>query len=105
MKNSLSLVTAILMIYLPDQLMAVSLELRQAGGKVTDNTVMVGDEFEVELWVDSRDKILSGAAVFISFDPQHFELIQNDKVWLILGHQILMIVMQKKNGIGNQIII
>ncbi|MCH2576633.1 hypothetical protein MK131_17780, partial [Candidatus Poribacteria bacterium] len=70
------------MIYLPDQLMAVSLELRQAGGKVTDNTVMVGDEFEVELWVDSRDKILSGAAVFISFDPQHFELIQNDKGYL-----------------------
>lgn len=76
MKQTLLFVITALVLNLPHQLFAVSLELRRMGDEISD-TVMVGDEFGVELWVDSQNDKISGAAVFISFDPSHFEIIEN----------------------------
>lgn len=75
MKPTLLLAIALVLSSLPKQVMAVSLELRRTGDQIAENTIMVGDEFEVELWIDSENNELSGAAVFISFDPNHFEII------------------------------
>ncbi|MBM3278924.1 MAG: hypothetical protein FJY95_12710 [Candidatus Handelsmanbacteria bacterium] len=58
----------------PEPLLAAKLELRQAGTRSTEVTVDVGDEFAVELWVDGEGRPLTGAAVFLSFDPTFFEL-------------------------------
>ena len=43
---------------LPNRLLAAELELRQAGTGATSVDVLVGDEIEVELWVDSDNEEL-----------------------------------------------
>ncbi len=64
---------------LPVSLLAARLELRQAGSGATDASILVGEEIEVELWVDSENQPLSGAAVFLSFDPDFFALVEDDR--------------------------
>ncbi|MBI2501833.1 MAG: hypothetical protein HYW07_01200 [Candidatus Latescibacteria bacterium] len=63
----------------PEALLAAKLELRQAGTGDTDISVEVGDEFEVELWVDAENRSISGAAIFLSFDDQVLELVDHDR--------------------------
>ncbi len=63
----------------PEPLLAAKLELRQGGTGNTDISVDVGDEFEVELWVDAENRPISGAAVFLSFDDQVLELVGSDR--------------------------
>ena len=78
----------ILLLYsLPAPLLAARLELRQAGTDATDITVLVGEEIEVELWVDSESQPLSGTAVFLSFDETAFELVDRSRVTATSGFQ------------------
>ena len=60
-------------------LWAARLELRPVGSESSTMSVMVGDEIEVELWVDSENQPLSGAAVFLSFDQEHLALVDEDR--------------------------
>ena len=60
---------------LPPPLLAARLELRQAAGESTEISALVGEEIEIELWIDSENQPLSGAAVFLSFDDTVFELV------------------------------
>ncbi|MGY8825211.1 MAG: Ig-like domain-containing protein [Candidatus Latescibacterota bacterium] len=64
---------------LPTPLLAARLELRQVGTGTTDTSVLVGDEIEVELWIDSENQPLSGAAVFLSFDSDYLQLVDEDR--------------------------
>jgi len=64
---------------LPAPLLAARLELRQVGTGTSDTSVLVGDEIEVELWVDSENQPLSGAAVFLSFDSDYLQLVEEDR--------------------------
>jgi len=72
---------------LPAPLLAAKLELRQAGTGATEISALVGEEIEVELWVDSEKQPLSGAAVFLSFDETTFELVDQDRVPRTSGFQ------------------
>jgi hypothetical protein len=64
---------------LPAPLLAARLELRQAGTGSTEIVLLVGQEVEVELWIDSEGEALSGSAVFLSFDPDYFALVEQDR--------------------------
>ena len=82
------LAAPIIFVYLmPDPSLAARLELRHAGAATAILDAVVGQEIEVELWVDSDNDPLSGAAVFISFDPSVFELVGEDRVPVVSGFQ------------------
>ena len=68
-----------IIITLSKPLWAARLELRPVGSDSSTMSVMVGDEIEVELWVDSENQPLSGAAVFLSFDEEHLALVDEDR--------------------------
>ena len=72
---------------LPDRLWAAELELRQADTGATEVGVLVGDEIDVELWVDSESEQLSGAAVFLTFDETVFALSDQDRQSVSFGFQ------------------
>ncbi len=63
----------------PTSLMAARLELRPAGANTSTTSVMVGDEIEVELWIDSENEPLSGAAVFLTVDSDYLEIVDEDR--------------------------
>ena len=80
MKQRIALVFLVFIVFkLPAPLLAARLELRQVGTNVSDTSVLVGDEIEVELWVDSENQPLSGAAVFLSFDATYLQLVDKDR--------------------------
>ena len=64
---------------LSEPLWAARLELRPVGSDSSTTSLMVGDEIEVELWIDSENQPLSGAAVFLSFDEKHLTLVDEDR--------------------------
>ena len=64
---------------LSEPLWAARLELRPLGSDSSITSVMVGDEIEVELWIDSERQPISGAAVFLSFDEKHLALVNEDR--------------------------
>ena len=70
-----------------DPLLAARLELRDVQSSSSQITAMVGDEIEFELFVDSESEPLSGAAIFLSFDEDVFELTQEDRDPLSVGFQ------------------
>jgi len=65
---------------LPATLFAARLELRQSGTGATEATALVGQEVEIEIWIDSESEELSGAAIFLSFDETRFALVDEDRV-------------------------
>ncbi|MEW6750074.1 MAG: hypothetical protein AB1505_03750 [Candidatus Latescibacterota bacterium] len=71
----------------PEPLVAASLELRRAGTAQTEAVLAVGQEVEVALWVDAESRPLSGAAVFLSFDPGVFALAAADRLPGTAGFQ------------------
>lgn len=75
MRTSTLLLLLFFIYILPPPLLAARLELRQATGESTEISALVGEEIEVELWIDSENQSLSGAAVFLSFDDSVFELV------------------------------
>ncbi|MFH1566382.1 MAG: hypothetical protein ABIL09_00165, partial [Gemmatimonadota bacterium] len=72
---------------LPDPMLAARLELRQTGSGASALDAMVGDRLEVSIWVDSEDETISGAAVFLSFDEEVFELVAEDRQPAVAGFQ------------------
>ena len=72
---------------MPNPLMAARLELRHTDTAATDLSIVVGQEIEIDLWVDSDNQPLSGAAVFISFDSNVFELVGEDRDGVSQGFQ------------------
>ena len=64
---------------LSEPLWAARLEVRPLGSDSSITSVMVGDEIEVELWIDSERQPISGAAVFLSFDEKHLALVNEDR--------------------------
>ena len=83
---------------LPAPHWAAHLELRQAGTQSTDAAVQVGDEVEVELWVDSENQPLTGATVFLSFDEHVFELVERDRDPVAVGFQPFALGPFLRNG-------
>lgn len=78
----------ILFIYtLPAQLWAAELQLRQAGTGATSVDVLVGEHIDVELWIDSENQELSGAAVFLTYDEAVFSLSEQDREPVSFGFQ------------------
>ena len=75
MRAQIPLFLLSLLFFLPCSLQAARLELRQAGTDITEASVLVGRDIEIELWIDSEDRPLSGAAIFLSFDDAVFELV------------------------------
>ena len=67
------------LLILQDPLLAAILELRQEGTSATESAILVGDEIEIELWLDSENEELSGAAIFLSFDDEVFSLVDEDR--------------------------
>ncbi len=65
---------------LPATLFAARLELRQSGTGATEASALVGQEIEIEVWIDSESEELSGAAIFLSFDETRFALVDEDRV-------------------------
>ena len=54
MKQRIALVFLVFVVFnLPKPLLAARLELRQVGTGISETSVLVGEETEVELWVDS----------------------------------------------------
>ena len=53
---------------LPTTPWAARLELRQTDTQLNDLSIMVGDEVDIELWVDSGNASISGTTIFLSFD-------------------------------------
>ena len=64
---------------LPEPLLAARLELRVHGTDSSMATTQVGDIIDIDLWIDSENATLSGAAVFLSFDGDVFELVEQDQ--------------------------
>ncbi len=87
MARHISSAVIFFLLILQDPLLAAVLELRQSGTEASEISVLVGDEIEVELWVDSENQLLSGAAVFLSFDEHVFELVGGDRVPAEAGFQ------------------
>ena len=80
MKQRIALVFLVFVVFnLPKPLLAARLELRQVGTGISETSVLVGEEIEVELWVDSESQPLSGAAVFLSFDSNYLQLVEEDR--------------------------
>lgn len=87
-RSCMRLLAYILLIYaLPDRLIAAELELRQAGSGASDVELLVGEEIDVELWIDSVNQELSGAAVFLTFDESVFALSDQDRQSVSTGFQ------------------
>jgi hypothetical protein len=63
----------------PDPLLAARLSLRVQGTESSAATALVGDVLDVEVWVDSESATLSGAAVFLTYDGEVFELVDQDR--------------------------
>ena len=82
-----SLISVFFICILPLSSRAAELSLRQAGSGSTDISVLVGDEIEVELWIESSSEQLSGAAIFLSFDESIFALTDLDRQPGIAGIQ------------------
>lgn len=72
---------------LTDPLMAAQLQLRHATAGVSQTTALVGDIIDVELWVDSEGSEISGAAIFLTFDEDVFEIVDEDREPAIAGFQ------------------
>jgi hypothetical protein len=72
---------------LPDPLLAARLDLRVRGTDASAATALVGDVIDVDVWVDSESATLSGAAVFLSFDGDVFELLDQDQDPVTNGFQ------------------
>jgi len=53
-------------------LLAARLELRHADTGATEASILVGQEIEIEVWIDSENEAISGAAIFLSFDETRF---------------------------------
>ena len=70
-----------------DPLLAAKLELRDVQSGLTQINAMVGEEIEFELFVDSESQSLSGAAIFLTFDENVFELVQEDRDAISSGFQ------------------
>ncbi len=81
MKQRIALVFFLIFVVFtpPTSLMAARLELRPAGSNTSTASVMVGDEIEVEVWIDSENEPLSGAAVFLTVDSAHLEIVEEDR--------------------------
>ena len=78
--NKRNLYSLIFVVFsLPANLLAARLELRHADTGATEASILVGEEIEVEVWIDSESESLSGAAIFLSFDETRFELVENDR--------------------------
>ena len=69
----------LLILSLPAQVLAINLELRQAGTSSSEISAVVGEEIDVEVWLDSGGRQVSGAAIFLSFDESVFELVALDR--------------------------
>jgi hypothetical protein len=69
----------LLILSLPAQVLAINLELRRAGTSSSEVSVVVGEEIDVELWLDSAGQRVSGAAIFLSFDEAVLELVELDR--------------------------
>ena len=84
-----ALVPAVLLciMTLPDPLLAARLELRVRGTDTSAATALVGDIIDVDVWVDSESSTLSGAAVFLSYDGDVFELTEQDQDPVASGFQ------------------
>lgn len=70
-----------------DPLLAARLELRDVQSGSSQISAMVGEEIEFELFVDSESESLSGATIFLSFDEDVFELVQEDRDAIASGFQ------------------
>jgi hypothetical protein len=69
-KNLFSLILVVFS--LPANLLAARLELRHADTGATEASILVGQEIEIEVWIDSENEAISGAAIFLSFDETRF---------------------------------
>ncbi len=69
----------LILLALPTAVSAINLELRQAGSSSSDILAVVGEEIDVEIWLDSGGQNVSGAAIFLSFDETVFELVDEDR--------------------------
>ena len=69
----------LLILSLPAQVLAINLELRQVGTSSSEISAVVGEEIDVEIWLDSGGRRVSGAAIFLSFDESVFELVELDR--------------------------
>ncbi len=79
MRRIASVLLLVVCLAAPRNLLAARLDLRLAGQSTTTATVKVGQELDVQVWVDSEGQILSGAAVFLSYDDTVFELAREDQ--------------------------
>jgi len=80
MLHKQNLFSLILVVFsLPANLLAARLELRHADTGATEASILVGQEIEIEVWIDSESEALSGAAIFLSFDETRFALVENDR--------------------------
>lgn len=70
-----------------DPLLAARLELRARDTAAPSASALVGDIIDVDIWVDSESATLSGAAVFLSFDGDVFELVDQDQDPVVEGFQ------------------
>ncbi len=73
--------------FLTDPLLAAQLQLRHASLGVSQASVLVGDIIDVDLWVDSDGDEISGAAIFLTFDEEVFEIVNEDREPGIAGFQ------------------
>ena len=83
---------------LPDPLIAARLELRHAASGSSDISALVGDLIDVDVWVDSENQRLSGAAVFLTFDEELFELVSEDRDPGLSGFQPFALGSFLRNG-------
>ena len=72
---------------LPTTPWAARLELRQTDTQLNDLSIMVGDEVDIELWVDSGNASISGTTIFLSFDENIFTLVDQDRDPVTGGYQ------------------
>ncbi|MBT3345866.1 MAG: T9SS type A sorting domain-containing protein [Gemmatimonadetes bacterium] len=88
LKRPLGLVALLIFLgFLVDPLMAAQLQLRHATAGASQTQVLVGDIIDVALWIDSEGSQISGAAIFLTFDEDVFEIIDEDKEPAIAGFQ------------------
>lgn len=71
----------------PDPLLAARLELRLQETGSSVGTTLVGETIDVDVWVDSESETLSGAAVFLTYDGDVFELLEQDRDPVTSGFQ------------------
>jgi|GEM_PF-720155 len=83
---------------LPTSPWAARLELRQTATQLSDLAIMVGDEVDIELWVDSENEEISGATIFLSFDENVFALVDQDRDPATGGYQPFAVGSFLRNG-------